>query len=81
MGGGLHLTDTDYSFVVNGVVNVYEGRERGFVRHCNIRISVIGNFVHDLLTNYQIRAVQEVMKLLKFTKTTNYVAINDTCHI
>jgi N-acetylmuramoyl-L-alanine amidase len=89
MGGCLNLPDVGYSFVVGGDGNVCEGRgwdatnmHTGFVRRCNIGISFIGNFVHDMLTNGQIKAVQELIKLgvrlEKIDKNYKLVAMNET---
>ena len=64
------LSDIGYNFVVGGDGNVYEGRgwdvtsmHTGFVRFCNMAISLIGNFVQDLPTNFQINATLELIKL------------------
>jgi N-acetylmuramoyl-L-alanine amidase. len=81
--------DLGYNFVVGGDGNVYEARgwdvtsmHTGYVRYCNLGISLIGNFVQDIPTNAQSNATQDLIKLgVKLGKIDqNYklVAMSDT---
>jgi N-acetylmuramoyl-L-alanine amidase len=89
MGSELDMPDIGYSFVAGGDGNVYEGRgwdvtnmHTGFVKRCNVGISLIGNFVHDTPTNGQIEAVQELIalgvRLGKVDENYKLVAMNET---
>ncbi|XP_069701774.1 peptidoglycan-recognition protein LA-like [Periplaneta americana] len=89
MGNELELPDIGYSFVIGGDGNVYEGRgwdatnmHTGFVKRCNIGISLIGNFVHDTPTNGQLEALKDLIelgvKLEKIDQNYKLVPMNET---
>ncbi|KAJ9573838.1 hypothetical protein L9F63_008762 [Diploptera punctata] len=81
--------DLGYNFVIGSEGNAYEARgwdvtnmHTGYVRYCNIGISLIGDFTQDLPTNFQINSTQELIKLgVKLGKIdANYklVPMNET---
>lgn len=81
--------DLGYSFVVGGDGNVYEARgwdvtnmHTGYVRYCNIGISLIGDFIQDLPTKFQINATLELInlgvKLGKINENYKLVPMNET---
>ncbi|XP_069701748.1 peptidoglycan recognition protein 1-like isoform X2 [Periplaneta americana] len=89
MSTEIGLPDIGYSFVLGGDGNVYEGRgwdattmHIGFVKQCNIGISLIGNFVSDTPTNGQLKAVKDLIelgvKLGKIDENYKLVAMNET---